>query len=230
MDLGDYSCIIENNTIYIPLKAFSEAIGYSVTWDNTEKCMRICDYPRDISIYLDGTIKINGIVSTTTDKPIVIDNTMYVSLDLLLRNFDMSAEFGSTNNIIKLDGPGLLIYENGFLFDSKLGSIIDYLGADKDIIIPSTIGGESVRAIGENAFANKGLTSVEIPEGVESIGKYAFEDNRLTSLEIPSSVTSIGKSAFKWNPIKNVVTIYGSDRFRDVYTFLPEGTNVVYRD
>ena len=69
------------------------------------------------------------------------------------------------------------------------------------IIIPSEINGIPVTAIATDAFKNKGLTSVEIPNSVTSIGPSAFLSNKLTSVEIPNSVTSIGNSAFYNNPL-----------------------------
>jgi len=56
--------------------------------------------------------------------------------------------------------------------------------------------GSQLESIGECAFSNTALTSVEIPASVTSIGNYAFYTTRLTSVEIPASVTSIGVEAF----------------------------------
>ena len=55
----------------------------------------------------------------------------------------------------------------------------------------------TVTAIGDNAFLNNGLTSVEIPESVTSIGEGAFENNNFTSVTLPEGVTSISARAFK---------------------------------
>ena len=55
----------------------------------------------------------------------------------------------------------------------------------------------SVTSIGEEAFYECGLTSVEIPNSVTSIGNSAFyECWNLTSVEIPNSVTSIRGNVF----------------------------------
>ncbi len=43
------------------------------------------------------------------------------------------------------------------------------------------------------------LTELVLGEHVETIGNYAFQNTRLTSLELGASVTSIGKSAFQGN-------------------------------
>ena len=55
----------------------------------------------------------------------------------------------------------------------------------------------SVTSIGEAAFYECGLTSVEIPNSVTSIGEDAFSRcYSLTSVEIPNSVTSIRGNVF----------------------------------
>lgn len=53
-------------------------------------------------------------------------------------------------------------------------------------------------------FANKGLTSVEIPEGTISIGYYAYQNNKIKDLVIPNSVSNIGEGAFSENAIENL--------------------------
>lgn len=54
----------------------------------------------------------------------------------------------------------------------------------------------SVTGIGNFAFYDCRLTSIEIPNSVKSIGEKAFyECENLTSIKIPNSVTSIGKYA-----------------------------------
>ena len=69
-----------------------------------------------------------------------------------------------------------------------------------DVVIPSNINGKQVVAIATEAFQNKQLTSVIIPNSVTNIYVHAFSSNQLTSVTIPSSVTSIGSSAFyKYN-------------------------------
>ena len=77
-------------------------------------------------------------------------------------------------------------------------TITAYTGTGGVVIIPASIGGAPVTAIGENAFLDSSsLTSVTIPASVTSIGDAAFSEcSGLTSLTIPSSVTSIGDSAF----------------------------------
>jgi hypothetical protein len=78
-------------------------------------------------------------------------------------------------------------------------TITGYTGTSGVVIIPASIDGTPVTAIGENAFLGSyGLTSVTIPDSVKSIGNVAFAYCvGLTSLTIPDSVTSIGFFAFQ---------------------------------
>ena len=83
----------------------------------------------------------------------------------------------------------------------------------KSIVLPNNL-----TKIGNYAFESNQLTSVTIPNRVTSIGDLAFNDNRLTSVTIPNSVTEIGGWAFANNPltsvtIPNSVTSIGQSAF-----------------
>ena len=96
-----------------------------------------------------------------------------------------------------------------FDFDASKGEITNYKkGANAlcsdSIAIPATIGRVPVKSIGDNAFKNKSITSVVIPNSVTSIGNFAFYENKLTSVTIPNSVTSIGDQAFAYNQLTSV--------------------------
>jgi len=94
--------------------------------------------------------------------------------------------------------------ESDFEFNSATGTITKYVGTGGAVIIPSSIGGVTVTAIGEKAFwkervfsSQKAVTSVVIPNTVTSIGFGAFSNcDRLVSITIPGSVTSIADYAF----------------------------------
>lgn len=72
----------------------------------------------------------------------------------------------------------------------------------KNSIIPSD---GSVISIGEKAFLNCGINTINIPNSVTSIGDSAFFGSGLTSITIPDSVTSIGSSAF--DSSKKIVSV-----------------------
>lgn len=74
----------------------------------------------------------------------------------------------------------------------------------KDVVIPDSIDGKPVTAIGEYAFEGKGITSVELSSDLESIGYDAFANNLLTSVTIPNGVTSIESNAFSENRLTSI--------------------------
>jgi hypothetical protein len=103
-----------------------------------------------------------------------------------------------------------------FVFES--GVIFEYTGTEKNVVIPPSIDGEDVTAIGPYAFAEQGLTSVTIPNGVTYIGKRAFAGNQLTEVLIPGSVTRLGDDVFYGNQLKSI-TIPGRVTHLGDYSF-----------
>ncbi len=136
-------------------------------------------------------------------------------------------------------------------FDKSTGTITNYYcypgnsyGYEtiSDIEIPSNIDGVKVVTIGNQAFRNKNLTSVTIPETVTTIAGNSFSNNQISSLVIPSSVTSIGSYAFNDNQLPdedafiyarnadgsedktNIVSYAGANRDNVI---IPEGTTTI---
>ena len=84
-------------------------------------------------------------------------------------------------------------------------TITGYNGSNTIVNIPPRINNLPVTVISEEAFRDKGLTSVTIPSGVRAIGVRAFSSNRLTSVTIPDSVTFLDIGAFANNTLTSVV-------------------------
>ena len=87
----------------------------------------------------------------------------------------------------------------GFVFDTTTGTITEYIGTGGDIVIPTAINDIDVITIGTNAFNNKSLTSVTIPEGIETIQSQAFQENLLENVLLPASLKYIGEAVFYGN-------------------------------
>jgi acetyltransferase-like isoleucine patch superfamily enzyme len=83
-------------------------------------------------------------------------------------------------------------------------TIIGTEGRARDLIIPESIGGIPIIAIGENAFIRSGLTMVTIPDTVITIGEGAFSHNDLTTLAIGDNVTTIGQRSFSHNRLNDL--------------------------
>jgi hypothetical protein len=110
-------------------------------------------------------------------------------------------------------------------------TLAGYFGPEDDVVIPSTVNGLTVTAVGTGAFENdytpnlyrvyipitvnsigdnaffacQSLTNVNIPNDVTNIGEDAFADCFvLGAVTIPPSVTTIGDGAFTWNIFSNI--------------------------
>ena len=85
----------------------------------------------------------------------------------------------------------LLTYElseNGFIIN-RSGTIIDYHSRNKELlVIPDKIAGIQITTLWENAFSEKGLTSVTIPPNIVRIGAETFIGNSLTTIVISENI------------------------------------------
>ena len=83
--------------------------------------------------------------------------------------------------------------DNGYAVITGIGTCIE-----RDVIIPSVIGGLPVKEIAENAFkGNLDIYSVSIPEGVKKIGGGAFREcENLYTILLPQGIEEMGLGAF----------------------------------
>jgi prepilin-type N-terminal cleavage/methylation domain-containing protein len=91
-------------------------------------------------------------------------------------------------------------------------AILNYTGDENDIVIPATINSTSIAQIYQDAFKNKGLTSLSFSEDstVTRIHARAFAGNSLTNVSLPNTLTRIDYGAFSDNPDLNTVVIGGN--------------------
>ena len=82
------------------------------------------------------------------------------------------------------------------IISDGLSLITGYTGTNKEVRISTIMRNTRVVAISENAFAEKGITRVVIPDSVVLIGKNAFAKNEITNITIGSYVT-IQEGAFE---------------------------------
>ncbi len=82
----------------------------------------------------------------------------------------------------------------------------DWANNKDNIYIPALIDGYPVTAIGEKAFAlpeDSGITGdyvLTLSSGITSIGDFAFQNAPVSTINIPDTATFIGKGAFLMNP------------------------------
>jgi len=85
-------------------------------------------------------------------------------------------------------------------------TIVEYIGSAKDIVVPDTIDGYSVKVIGEYAFWGRhGIKSLQLPDSIEVIEKSAFEQTGIKKFVFPPKVTVISESVFYESELGSVV-------------------------
>ena len=85
----------------------------------------------------------------------------------------------------------------GISADGTYAEVLKYEGAARRVKIAEEYNGKPVTHIYYEAFKNKSIISVVLPDCLTSIGGYAFSEcSSLASIIIPNSVTSIGSFAF----------------------------------
>ncbi len=94
------------------------------------------------------------------------------------------------------------------------GTIIEYVGQDTELFVPEVIQGIQVKAIGEEAFRqNKTVEFIVLPESVKIIGEKAFAESEKLRQVRATGVETIDTSAFmlceslesiEGNNIKNI--------------------------
>jgi len=124
--------------------------------------------------------------------------------------------------LMTLCGTAFTQNASDFTVDAN-GVITKYTGFDTVVVIPATIGGRKITAIGKEAFYKADLTSVTIPEGVTTIGVAAFYGNKLASIAFPNGVTLIEGWAFENNRLTSV-TIPGSVKYIEDGAFMNNTT------
>ena len=125
------------------------------------------------------------------------------------------------------------------LNEKNQATIIKYFGTEKDVMVPETINGYAVIKIGDFSFANKGITSVTLPDSVKKIGAYAFYCcEQLEIIDVPFNLEEIngyafcGCSSLKAFDVPDGLTYLGAYAFSRCESLekisLPDGITKIY--
>lgn len=174
----------EKNTSTLTLDGATEDFSYHITMDEP-KTQEEYDYIKNATITIEFYYTINTGNITTKD---------------------------SSSTSIKVVATDVSFFS---VSSSNAGKIISYdLEGGLDVVIPSTINGEEITSIGDNAFLRDGLNSIRFSEGIEYIGTNAVHSSNLTTVSIPSSVEIISYNAFNSNEIEHVTFKEGIEVIR----------------
>jgi hypothetical protein len=164
-------------------------------------------------VYIPDTVTSIGYWAFATNK------LKEIAIPSSVRVIKNAAFFGNAISFVEIPDSVEELEEEAFSYqadgDSRYSimlrgnaaTIIGHHIPEKNIVIPRTVGGFPVTAVGAYAFDNSGghlyndwmIESVVIPDTVTFIGKRAFSFNRLSAIVIPDSVTHIGGQAFYHN-------------------------------
>ena len=113
-------------------------------------------------------------------------------------------------------------YQEGYLYYTVADGEATIVGGkdfpEGELVIPGSIGGYPVTAIGKRAFSwNRNIVNVKISEGVKTIGDGAFEESSVETIVLPASLTDVGEQPFKWcSKLESIIVhedneVYSSD-------------------
>ncbi len=131
-----------------------------------------------------------------------------------LKPVELKSEWTTINEDAYTDADGNVpvsfFASSDYIMDG--GTIVSYNGTDTELVIPETINGVVVTAIGTSAFqGNTAITSVTMPDTIKTIGEQAFYNcSGITTLNLSNNLTSCGKHAFSYCTGLTEVIVPGS--------------------
>lgn len=127
--------------------------------------------------------------NTANDIYFGVYSTQEYKIDSNKRDYDTNDLDYMFNQPVIDTNPEMIItdvvpsFTNADDFEFTDGTITGYIGSATDVVIPNEINGVQVTSIADGAFKSKGLTSAVIPSTIQFIGDEAFADNSLKSVE-----------------------------------------------
>lgn len=153
------------------------------------------------AVYEDGAVVTNLAVAGAT-------NTLYASWTISSALINAQEVDGVVWHYTAAGGVATIQNVSGGSYVSAVDTSLK-----GTLIIPETLGSNTVEVIGERAFANCGaVTNIVIPLGVTTIGSYAFTGCKRLSpgITIPESVETMGSYVFADCTSLKIVRYWGN--------------------
>ncbi len=217
LDFGDKSVVNQDGSLYIPIRALSEKLHYTVDWNSTTNTARIYDNLNDIYLSTNGEIKVNGIESKSDKVPMKSNGSIYVPLRFVSETLGVSVNYDSANRVVNMTGRTIYeisqqnIYKPVVVGYTKDGKKITYGLADKTnyIITGDTMDTSTkIKSVSRTKYSDVVTTTFMYQGGITS-----SKDNQLyiqgTNV-IECTGLSVGN--FEFNTEKFIGTAYLEDR------------------
>ncbi|UOY05802.1 leucine-rich repeat protein [Muricauda sp. SCSIO 64092] len=207
------------------------AIGEDAFWNKQLTAVNLPDSVERIGSQAFANNTDLGLVTVGAVDPPVLDATAFVNANR--HEIYLVVPIGKIQEYLDNGWGGFRSISHGIftLDDIKYGIIapnevmvLDYTGMATELEIPETVddNGETytVTAIGEDAFWNKQLTAVNLPDSVERIGSQAFANNPDLGLVTVRAVDP---------PVLDATAFVNANR-HEIYLVVPKGRMQVYED
>jgi len=134
--------IIKNNRTYLPLRSFSEHMGFKVRYDAASSSISLTRPKTELILELDqNVVTLNGISISNSDSPFIQNGTTYVPLRFIETATKGKIQWNKkTNEIIVTDEPFIhysdakadywVSFESGKVYFSQEGEIHELNGAN----------------------------------------------------------------------------------------------------
>lgn len=132
----------ESDVVYVPVRSVSEALGYEVTWDGTNKSIALANMPQ----YVTMTVGVDGYTFAKTApaplgaSPVIKDNVCYVPTSVFSEILSYNVEIDGDDVIISEAKEAKTvtvdeINDDGFVVtDSEYGTVILAIGDETEFI------------------------------------------------------------------------------------------------
>ena len=165
--------------------------------------------PKTVRVIQAGAFK-NNVFTSIDFSP----NLYEIGFEAFRDNHLEKVHILSTTKHIKSTAFGNNTKMREVTFEEGVEEIGDFVFRDSKLLsevrFPKTL-----KTIGEAAFDNCGLHTVDLPDGVVSIGKHAFRNNQVVEVDFPASLRTIGESAFHDNHLASVHFPEGLEQIGD---------------
>lgn len=94
--------------------------------------------------------------------------------------------------------------------EGKINRYTGHIKGYSDIIIPDSFNGIPVTSIEDNSFNGMSLDSVILPNSIEYVGNFAFANNIITSINLPTPILKEGYDSFNGWYEENTDTLINS--------------------